>query len=65
MSDPSLFARQLERYRKLLYGATDPLLIEGLRKLIAELEIKVAAPSVPRDAATPPDGEPDRLGPAS
>jgi hypothetical protein len=36
-----------------------------LRKLIAELEIKVAAPSVPRDAATPPDGEPDRLGPAS
>ena len=44
MSDQSLLERQLERYRKLLFGATDPLLVEGLRKLIAELEGRLEPP---------------------
>jgi hypothetical protein len=66
MSDPSLLARQLERYRKLLFGATDPLLIEGLHKLIAELEVKVGEPSVPRDAAPPQrESEPDLFEPVT
>jgi len=58
MSDPVLLARQLERYRKLLFGATDPLLVEGLRKLIAELEIELA-PRLARNAVRAPDAEPD------
>lgn len=66
MSDPALLARQLERYRKLLFGATDPLLVEGLRKLIAELEAKTGEPPLPRD---PPslrgEGESDLLEPVS
>ena len=66
MSDPSLLARQLERYRKLLFGATDPLLIEGLRKLIAELEAKVAEPPGLRDAVPPPgEDQPDLFEPVT
>jgi hypothetical protein len=64
MSDPSLLARQLERYRKLLFGATDPLLIEGLRKLIAELEAKVTLSPALGDAVPPHgEGEPDLFEP--
>lgn len=55
MADPSLIERQLERYRKLLYGATDPMLTEGLRKLIAELEAKLAPPSAPAEGTDPGD----------
>jgi hypothetical protein len=64
--DQSLLARQLERYRKLLFGATDPLLVEGLRKLIAELEGKVGEPPIegaPAPAAQ--DGQADLFEPAS
>ena len=67
MSDPSLLARQLERYRKLLFGATDPLLTEGLRKLIAELESQLE-PAITREALSPQaegDGKPDLLEPAT
>ena len=65
MPDPSLLARQLERYRKLLFGATDPLLIEGLRKLIAELEVKLD-PLLPQEpVAETRDSDSDLLEPVS
>jgi hypothetical protein len=63
MPDPILLARQLERYRRLLYGATDPLLVEGLRKLIAELEGRIE-PAAASEAASS-DRPPELLEPAS
>ena len=59
MSDPTLLDRQLERYRKLLYGATDPMLIEGLRKLIAELEVQRAQRLARADAPSAAGEQPD------
>jgi hypothetical protein len=43
MLKDDMIERQLERYRRLLYGANDPLLVEGLRKIIRDLEAKRAA----------------------
>lgn len=66
MHDLSMIERQLERYRRLLYGATDSLLIEGLRKIIEELEVKRAAclpPSLGRDEDA--GDQPDLSLPAS
>ena len=66
MPDRTLLARQLERYRKLLFGATDPLLVEGLRKLIAELEEQLGdSPSAGDASAAAATGQPDLLEPAS
>jgi hypothetical protein len=64
MPDLSMIERQLERYRRLLYGATDALLVEGLRKIIDELEAKRAAcapkfPGIESGAADDAGDQPD------
>ena len=52
-----MIERQLDRYRRLLYGANDPLLVEGLRKIIRDLEAKRArmASRNGHDTVLPPD----------
>jgi hypothetical protein len=65
MLEQPLLARQLERYRRLLYGATDPLLLEGLRKVIAELEAKIEPLRTEEPVPPSADGESDLLEPAS